>query len=149
MDKALWILPPKPLLSLPILLQFHCQHPSPYHQHGCTTWHSYLPAGLSVFTLLLWWSIHHPVARENLSKCTLGGFPGGYVHKESTCNAGDPGVIPGLGRSPGEGNSNPLQFSCLENPTDRGAWWLQSVGSQRVRHNLATKAHHQHHNLLF
>ena len=41
----------------------------------------------------------------------------------SVCNAGDPGLIPGLGRSPGEGNSNQLQNSCLENPTDGGAWW--------------------------
>ena len=42
--------------------------------------------------------------------------------KESTCNAGDLGLIPGSGRSPGEGNGNPLQYSCLENPMDRGAW---------------------------
>ena len=42
--------------------------------------------------------------------------------KESACNAGDPGLIPGWGRSPGEGNGNPLQHSCLENPMDRGAW---------------------------
>ena len=49
-------------------------------------------------------------------------FPGGSVGKESICNAGDLGLIPGLGRSPGEGNSNPLQYSCLENPMDRGAW---------------------------
>ena len=44
------------------------------------------------------------------------GFPGGSDGKESTCNAGDLGLIPGLGRSPGEGNGNPLQYSCLENP---------------------------------
>ena len=43
--------------------------------------------------------------------------------KASVCNAGDPGSIPGLGRSPGEGNGNPLQYSCLENPMDGGAWW--------------------------
>ena len=48
---------------------------------------------------------------------------GGSDGKESACNAGDPGSISGLGRSPGEGNSSPLQYSCLENPTDRGAWW--------------------------
>ena len=50
-------------------------------------------------------------------------FPGGSDGKVSACNAGDPGSIPELGRSPGEGNGNPLQYSCLENPTDRGAWW--------------------------
>ena len=51
------------------------------------------------------------------------GFPGGSEDKASACNAGDPSSIPGLGRSPGEGNGNPLQYSCLENPMDRGAWW--------------------------
>ena len=50
------------------------------------------------------------------------GFSGGSDSKESACNAGDAGLIPGLGRSPGEGNGNPLQYSCLENPMDRGAW---------------------------
>ena len=50
------------------------------------------------------------------------GFPDGSESKESACNAGDPGLIPGLGRSPGEGNDNLLQYSCLENPMDRGAW---------------------------
>ena len=43
--------------------------------------------------------------------------------KESSCNAGDAGSIPGWGKSPGEGNGNPLQYSCLENPMDRGTWW--------------------------
>ena len=51
------------------------------------------------------------------------GFPGGSEGKASACDAGDPGLIPGSGRSPGEGNGNPLQYSCLENPMDRGAWW--------------------------
>ena len=50
------------------------------------------------------------------------GFPGGSDRKASACNVGDPGSIPGLGRSPGEGNGNPLQYSCLENLTDGGAW---------------------------
>ena len=49
-------------------------------------------------------------------------FPGGSDGKESACNVGDPGSIPGSGRSPGEGNDNPLQFPCLEDPMDRGAW---------------------------
>ena len=53
---------------------------------------------------------------------TFQGFPGGLDGKESACNAGDPGSIPGLVRSPGEGNSNPLQYYCLENPMNRGAW---------------------------
>ena len=53
---------------------------------------------------------------------TLRGFPGGSGSEESACNSGDPGSIPRLGRSPGEGNGNPLQYSCLENSKDRGAW---------------------------
>ena len=63
------------------------------------------------------------------------GFPGSSEVKASACNVGDPGSIPGLGRSPGEGNGNPLQYSCLENPMDGGAWWLQSTGSQGVGHD--------------
>ena len=51
------------------------------------------------------------------------GFPGGSDGKLSACNAGDLGSIPGSGRSPGEGNGNPLQYSCLENSMDRGVWW--------------------------
>ena len=53
---------------------------------------------------------------------TLPQFPGGSGGKASACNAGDPGSIPGLGRSPGEGNGNPLQYPCLENPMDGEAW---------------------------
>ena len=49
-------------------------------------------------------------------------FPGGSDGKATVCNAGDLGLIPGLGRSPGEGNGSPLQYSCLENPMGRGAW---------------------------
>ena len=56
------------------------------------------------------------------------GFRGGSEVKASACNAGDLGSIPGLGRSPGEGNGNPLQYSCLENPMDRGAWWATVRG---------------------
>ena len=58
------------------------------------------------------------------------GFPGDSDGKASACNAGNAGSIPGLGRSSGEGNGNPLQYFCLENPLDRGAWQVQSVGLQ-------------------
>ena len=58
------------------------------------------------------------------------GFLRSSVGKESACNAGDLGSVPKSGRSPGEGNGNPLQYSCLENPTDRVARQLQSMGSQ-------------------
>ena len=56
------------------------------------------------------------------------GFPGGSVSKESTCNAENQGSVPGLGRSPGEGNGYTLQYSCLENPVDRGARWATAHG---------------------
>ena len=59
---------------------------------------------------------------------TLDYFPGGSDGKASTCNARDLGSIPGSGRSPGEGNGNPLQYSCLENPMDGGAWWATVYG---------------------
>ena len=57
----------------------------------------------------------------NISCYIISGFPGGSDGKASARNLGDPGSIPGLGRSPGEGNGNPLQHSCLESPMDRGA----------------------------
>ena len=61
----------------------------------------------------------------------LLGFPGSSDSKESACNAGDLGSIPGLGRSPGGRNGYPLQCSCLENPRDGVAWGLPSMGSHR------------------
>ena len=67
------------------------------------------------------------------------GFPHSLVNKSSACNAGDLGLIPGSGRSTGEGNGNPLQYSCLENPMDRGAWRTTVRGVARVGHDLATK----------
>ena len=63
------------------------------------------------------------------------GFPGDSDGKVTACNAGDLGSIPGLGRSPGEGNGNPLQFSCLYNSMDRGAWWATVHGVSRVGYN--------------
>ena len=59
---------------------------------------------------------------------TLEGFPGDSLVKNLPANAGDMGSIPGSGRSPGEGNGNPLQYSCLENSMDRGAWWATVHG---------------------
>ena len=56
------------------------------------------------------------------------GFHGGSDGKASACNEGDSGSIPGLERSPGEGNGNPLQYSCLKNSMDRGAWWVTVHG---------------------
>ena len=59
--------------------------------------------------------------------------------QETTCNTGNPGSIPRLGRFPGEGNGNPLEYSCLKNPMDGGVWWPTVRGVTRVRHNLVTK----------
>ena len=65
------------------------------------------------------------------------GFPGGSEGKASACNAGDLGSIPGSGRPPGEGNDNPLQYSCLENPMDGGAWWATVHGVTKSRTRLS------------
>ena len=69
------------------------------------------------------------------------GFPGGSEVKASASNAGDAGSIPGSGRSPGEGNGNPVQYSCLENPMDRGAWWATVHG---VAESAMTERIHFH-----
>ena len=66
---------------------------------------------------------------------TCKDFPGGSDGKESSCNAGDLGSIPGLGRSPGEGNGYPRQYSCQENSMVRGTWLTTPTGSQRVEHD--------------
>ena len=63
----------------------------------------------------------------------LTGFSGGSDGKESTYNVGDPGSIPGPERSPGEENGNPLQYSCMKNPMDRGAWWATVHGVAKNR----------------
>ena len=68
-------------------------------------------------------SMIHVVALFLIHCRSLLGLPWWLSGKEFTCNAGDMGSIPGSGRSPGEGNGNSLQYSCLENSMDRGAWW--------------------------
>ena len=92
------------------------------------------------------------LSREQIQVCTLlvlasmnhVGFPGRSIDKESACNAGDSGSIPGWGRSPGGGNGNPLQCSCLEIPKERGEpGGLHFMGSQRVRHELVTNQQQQ------
>ena len=76
------------------------------------------------------------------------GFPGGSEVKASACNAGDLGSIPGLGRSPGEGNGNPLQYSCLENPIDGGAWWATVHRVAKSRTQLSDFTHSYPYQLL-
>ena len=78
---------------------------------------------------------------------TYMSFPGGVTGKESACKAGDLGdvdLIPGWGRSPGGGHGNPLQYSCLEDSTQKGAWQAIVRGVQRVRHNLTNERTHTH-----
>ena len=72
--------------------------------------------------------------------CIRYGFPGSLVGKESTFIAGDLSSIPGSESCPGEGNGNPLQYSCLENPMYRGAWQATVHGVTKVRQDLATKS---------
>ena len=69
--------------------------------------------------------------------CSPLCFPGGSDDKESACNAADLGSIPGLGRSPGEGNGYQLHYSCLGNLTDRGAWWARVQGITESRTQLS------------
>ena len=76
------------------------------------------------------------------------GFPDGWDSKESARNAGDPGWIPGLGRSPGGGHGNPLQCSCLENSMDRRAWWAAVHGVAKNGHDWVTDTF-TFHSLLF
>ena len=92
-----------------------------------------------------WWWTGRPSVLELMASQRVGhewatklNFHS-LVVKDYAFSAGDPGSIPGLGRSPGEGNGNPLQYYCLENPMDRGAWLATVHGVPRVRHDLATK----------
>ena len=94
-----------------------------------------------LFQAIMFWGVCH-AAIYNLY-CIYGGFPGGSVVKNPPAKAGEASSIPGSGRSPGEGNGNPLQYSCLGNPMDGGAWqgyspWgheKQSDTTQRLNNN--------------
>ena len=87
---------------------------------------------------LTWKRKQSPKSRNCRVLGRIMGFLPSSVGKESACNAGDMGSIPGLGRSPGEGNGNPLQYSCLENPMDGGTLQATVHGVARVGHNWVT-----------
>ena len=74
---------------------------------------------------------------KRLTSSSSKGFPGGSEVKAAASNVRDPGSIPGSGRSPGEGNGNPLQYSCLENPMDGEAWWATVHGVAKSRTQLS------------
>ena len=81
---------------------------------------------------------------QPLGNCKVSPYPSRWLSGiESTCNVGDPGSVPGLGRSPGEGNGNPLQYSCLDNPMDRGALWaiVHGVAKSQTRLNYWAYTH--------
>ena len=93
-----------------------------------------------------WWAAVDGVAQSQIrlkwlssSSSSMGilGFPGGSDNKESSCNARDLGLIPGSGRSLGKGNGNPLQYYCLEDSMDRGAWWATVHGVTKSQTQLS------------
>ena len=86
------------------------------------------PLQLSDIMLIMSENKIYPVSATCFFRETYLGSPGGSNGEESPCHVGDPGSIPGLGRSPGGGHGNPLQYSCLENPMDGGAWKATAHG---------------------
>ena len=97
----------------------------PGDSHGQRSSASYSPRGRKEMDMTEW------AQAPSMSVCVyiyVSGFSCSSVGKEAACSAGDPGSIPGLGRSPGEGNGNPLQYPYLENLMDRGAWWATVHG---------------------
>ena len=92
---------------------------------------SFMP--FPVFSLLSCDSSSQTVLPSEYASCNPGDSDG----KDSACSAGDPGSVPGSGRSPGEGNRCPLQYSCLENPMHRGAWWATVRGVAQIQTRLS------------
>ena len=81
--------------------------------------------------------VHGVAETDTTERLSLSLSPGGSDGKESACSVEDSGLIPGLGSFPGEGNSNPLQYSCLGNPMDKGAWWATVHGPQKSQTHLS------------
>ena len=126
-------------------------HMRPNHLKGSifTTFIAYtllvrLKGSIHFYILLVWMRNSNPLTKWNL---TIWAFPSGSAIKESACNAGDACLIPGLGRSHGRWHGNPLQYSCLENPMDRGAWWAtihrvtKSDTTEATEHSGTAKLH--------
>ena len=96
-----------------------------FHSYSITIW-------------VYWLILISIVFFDEASFGRISGFPGGAVVENPPANAGDTGVIPGLGRSPGEGNGHPLQYFCLENPMDREVWWATVHGVSKSWTRLRT-----------
>ena len=133
--------------SHPASLSLLCQFTLIGTNHAQSCWRASCPSGEisllkeSLFYIPVippppWVPVKVALSVFQKSNSYLVGFPSGSDGKASVCNAGDLGSIPGLGRSPGEGNGSPLRYSCLENPMDQPT--LPSKGSQRVGHDWAT-----------
>ena len=91
----------------------------------------FLLSNTLLYHSLVSWIFYSKISKHHIKQweiCHRLYLPGGSEVKASACNAGDLGSIPGSGRSPGEGNGNPFQYSCLENPMDGGAWWATVHG---------------------
>ena len=103
----------------------------------------FLPSGL---TFSIKWEIKSSTENEKgkfgKGLDTNGGFPGSSDDKESALSAADLGSVLELGRSPGEGHGTPLQYSCLENPMDRGAWWATVHGVTKRQTQLSNEHFH-------
>ena len=120
-----------------------------------TSWFAYSLSTHSTFSFLINKEWLRRKEKENMSclifpfpfmppftwLCKKLGFSGGSVGKEATYNAGDMGSIPGLGRSPGKGNDNPLQYSCLGNPMDRRTWQATVHGAAKSQIRLSKSSH--------
>ena len=104
-----------------------------------------LPQKSHIITVIFYWLLRSDLFKvggelQKSMSIRKQGFPGGSVVKNPSANAGDVGTIPESGRSSREGNGNPLQYSCLRNPKDRGLWWATvHGGGKRVGHGLVTK----------
>ena len=108
-----------------------------FPNQGWNLGHPPTPSALEAQSLNDWttWESICTYSAENKDILLWLGFPGGSEGKASAWNEGDSGSIPWSGRSPGEGKGNPLQYSYMKNPMERGAWWAKSMESQRVGHD--------------
>ena len=125
---------------------FTCPRPGIFKESHVNMYELYPPACLWIGDDMSWAKPHLPlVSCDQWTKNAFNifdlifswGFSGGSDGKESVHEAGDPGLIPGLERSPGEGNGNPLHCSCLENSMDKGVWWATVRGVTKSQAGLS------------